>query len=69
MDMVTVLYNVLDNAIESCRKVAEGRYITFSMKKTRDRELQIVCRNSRADEVIDAVVCQKMRLCKGQESV
>ncbi len=51
MDVVILLYNILDNAIESCRKIPAGeqRRIYLSIEQ-KEKNLIICCRNDRWGE-------------------
>lgn len=53
MDMVTILYNMLDNAIEGCLRVADmkRRWITLTIRQEKE-SLSICCENSRQGEMM-----------------
>lgn len=53
MDIVTLLYNLLDNAIESCMRIADlkQRWIALAISR-REGEIVICCENSRYGELV-----------------
>lgn len=48
MDLCSIIYNLLDNAIESCEKVSSDKYIIFDIHR-KGAYLVLECRNSCAE--------------------